>query len=92
MPAEEAGKKCISLDGDADRIVYYFIDCGKCLSSLVLSFSRSLSTNQWIVCKSPAYVYYLSHLRRWHYPMTANFCSLFWLFFVAFYLEWFFKS
>ncbi|XP_022097664.1 phosphoacetylglucosamine mutase-like [Acanthaster planci] len=26
MPLEEAGQKCVSLDGDADRIVYYFID------------------------------------------------------------------
>ncbi|XP_033633324.1 phosphoacetylglucosamine mutase-like [Asterias rubens] len=26
MPTKEAGGKCISLDGDADRIVYYFID------------------------------------------------------------------
>ena len=39
MPTKEAGGKCISLDGDADRIVYYFIDNGKLF---VLSSSNVL--------------------------------------------------
>ena len=39
MPTKEAGGKCISLDGDADRIVYYFIDNGKLV---VLSSSNVL--------------------------------------------------
>ena len=38
-----AGMKCASLDGDADRIVYFFNDAGKKLEYPGLMFSFTIS-------------------------------------------------
>ncbi|XP_038070893.1 phosphoacetylglucosamine mutase-like isoform X2 [Patiria miniata] len=52
MPTEEAGRKCVSLDGDADRIVYYFVDSdgvfhlldGDKIATLIAGYIQELLT------------------------------------------------